>query len=354
MQGVSHIALAQPLQLHNDSARYHSAVDEVHQAVGQIAPLTGKGVIVGVVDIGIDFNHINFRDAEGRSRVLAVYMPDDSTGVRPIVRGDTLPGSCYETPEQIAQLTTDYTGSSHGTHTTGTAAGSYKENGWYGVAPEADIIACAMPEDALTTVNIANSVNYIFDYADRVGKPCVINMSLASNDGPNDGTSFLCKAYESASGPGRICVLSAGNDGNGTVCLHRTLVNRNDTLTTLLGNYTSPKGYVSMWSDREQVHRSRIVIINKNTHELEYASPFVDYIPEDSVYTISSDNDTLFAAYFTGKLELASEMFQVPGNPDSALERYHSLWSVDAKAAGTGIQKHWLYLGHPVFCQQSC
>ena len=87
-----------------------------------------------------------------------------------MIDGYELPGSCYENPSDIALLKTDDTASSHGTHTLGTAAGSYKENGWHGVACDADIVVCGMPEQQLTDVNIANAVKYIFDYADRVGK----------------------------------------------------------------------------------------------------------------------------------------------------------------------------------------
>ena len=334
VSGAHHISLAKPLQLHNDSARYLTAVDQVHRGTGQTVPLTGKGVIVGVVDTGIDFNHINFLDKEGRTRVLAVYMPHDTTGIRPVIQGDTLPGSCYETPESISQLTADYTGSSHGSHTTGTAAGGYMDNGWYGVAPEANIVACGMPSDEFTDVNIANAVKYIFDYADRVGMPCVINMSIGDNFGPNDGTSFLCKVYEAVSGPGHICVLSAGNDGDAPICFHHTLTSRVDTVTTLFKKPFkgfSYDGYLSLWSDRNQIHRTRVVVINSESHEVEYVSPLIDYLPEDSILTISSENDTSFAAFFTGTIKVANAMEPHILSDGSEVLRYHSVWEIDAK-----------------------
>ena len=334
-RGVGHISLAQPLQLHNDTARYLARVDQVHHAVDMIAPLTGKGVIVGVIDVGIDYNHINLCDSQGRSRVCAAYLPCDTTGVGPVIQGDTLPGSCYETPESIARLTTDYTASSHGTHTTGTAAGGYMGNGWHGMAPEADIVACGMPDDGLTDVNVANAVKYIVDYAGRVGKPCVINMSIGDNSGPHDGSSFLCKAFESVSGPGRICVLSAGNDGDAPVCIHRRLYHEGDTLTALFRRQSkgiAHNGYVSMWSDRDQVHRTRIVVINSTTHQIEYASPLVDSLPEDSVFTISSESDPAFAAYYTGTIEIANAQEPQWHENGDTTSRYHSLWLIEATA----------------------
>ena len=339
--GVNGVSLAQPLQLCNDVASRLSRVDWIHDAVGQVVPLKGQGVIVGVVDVGIDYNHINLCDDNGVSRVKAVYLPCDSTGSAPVVAGVALPGSCYETPEQIAALTTDYTRSSHGTHTTGTAAGSYNGNAWSGMAPEADIVACGIPNDSLTDVNIANAVNYIFDYASRKGQPCVVNLSLGNNSGPNDGSSPLCRVFESLSGPGRICVVSAGNDGNAPICFHSAIDGVADTVTTLLRNRwggLQRQGYVSMWSDGSQPHRTRVVIINRSTSRLEYASPVMDSLPEDSVFTLSSDNDSAFAVYYQGEIQFANAQeprFSATGDQMIGT-RFHSFWSFDVESRESG------------------
>ena len=337
LDGVKHTALARPLHLCNDSARFYSFVNPLHEAKEIIAPLKGNGVIVGIVDCGIDFNHINLLDENGQSRVKAVYLPEDSLGNPPVIGNDTLPGSCYETPWEIAALTTDFTGSNHGTHTTGTAAGSYSGNGWYGVAPQANIVCCGMPANALSDVNVANAVKYIFNYADRVGKPCVINLSLGNNEGPNNGSSFLCQTFSSMSGPGRICVVSAGNDGNAPICFHHTIDGVGDTVTTLLRNQLGGperQGYVSMWSDKDQVHQTRIVIVNRYTGQVEYSSPLLGLLPEDSVYYMTSDMDTDFAEFYTGEVWFANAveptLNDVGGeSPDG---RYHSIWEFDATA----------------------
>ena len=342
ISGVSHIALERHVTLCNDSARYYSHVDDILQAKGLAAPLRGEGIIVGMIDTGFDFNHVNWRGQDGTSRVRAVYMPCDSTGRSPVVDDCTLPGSCYETAQEISLLTTDNVGSSHGTHTTGTAAGSYMSNGLYGVAPAADIVVCGMPENELTDVNIANGVRYIFDYADRVGKPCVINMSLGSNDGPNDGSSFLCRTFSSLSGPGHICVLSAGNDGDAPICFHRNLTGKRDTVTTLLRNRwggMQREGYVSMWNDGPQEHLSRIVIINRQTSEMVYASPWIGALPEDSVFTVSSENDLRFGDYYTGEFQYVNAVepqFNADGT-ESENGRFHSYWIFDATSLVSGF-----------------
>ena len=338
---VCHISVAQPLQLCNDTARLLSHVNPLHLAEGRVVPLKGEGVIIGVIDSGIDFNHINLCDNQGRSRVRAVYMPADDSGVAPVVKGETLPGSCYETPGEIAALTTDYAASSHGTHTTGTAAGSCTANGLQGMAPEADLVIAGIPSRQLTDVNLANAVLYIFDYADRVGKPCVINMSIGGNEGPNDGTSFLCRAFDALTGPGRLCVVAAGNDGNAPICFHAAIRGTGDTVTTLLRNQwggLQREGYVSMWSDGPQPHATRLVVINRSTGVVEYASPFLCTLPEDSVFSLSSDTDAAFAAYYDGEVLFASAMeprFESDGSL-LALGRFHSIWSYDATSVRSG------------------
>ena len=339
--GITSVSLAQPLHWCNDSALYYSGVPAVHSFGGDIGLLTGRGVIIGVIDTGIDFNHINLCDDSGNSRVRAVYLPADTIGPHPVVDGLELPGACYETPQQIKALTADCSDSSHGTHTTGTAAGSFIDNGWNGVAPEADIVACGMPSSELTDVNIANAVKYIFDYADRVGKPCVINMSLGSNNGPNDGSSFLCRVFASLSGQGRLCVLSAGNDGDAPICFRYRMKYSGDTATTFLRNQwggMQRKGYVSMWSNDQREHRTRMVILNRTTGQLEYASPALGKMPEDSVFTISSENDPDFAAFYTGEISFAGGLEpQYDEHGDLLGEgRYHSYWVYDVESVKLG------------------
>lgn len=341
LAGVRKISLARHLKLCNDTARYLVNVNPLHHATTLVAPLTGKGVIVGVIDTGIDFNHINLCDREGRSRVRAVYMPEDDSGTAPIVKGDTLPGSCYETPWQIAALTTDYPASSHGTHTTGTVAGGCDINGWYGMAPDADIVVCGIPAPELTDVNILSAVMYIFDYADRVGKPCVINLSIGSNGGPNDGSSYLCRAFNDLTGPGRICVVSAGNDGNAPICLRADIKGVGDTVTTLLRNQwggLQRQGFVSAWSDGAQCHRSRLVVINRATGALEYASPFMGLLPEDSVFSVNSTDDADFARYYDGEVLFASALEPRYDNNGQLAEdgRYNAYWMLDATSVQAG------------------
>lgn len=302
MVGVRRVALAQTMVLTNDSARIEGHVDPVHMGENLPQAFRGRGVVIGIIDTGIDFNHINFLDAQGRNRISRVYMPQDSTGQSPVVDGDTLPGSHYTTPEQIAALISDTPNHWHGTHTLGTAAGSYTGNGYYGVAPEADLVACGMP--LLYDTDIANAIRYILDYADSVHRPAVVSMSFASQEGAHNGTSPLCQVFDSVSGPGRIMVISAGNDARLRVYLsHRFKTVATDTLRTYFDNYyssSSYKGYMSAWSETQVRHRVGFTVIDRSTSQQIAATPLLPAV--DSLFTVPIDSIAELAPYFTGEV----------------------------------------------------
>lgn len=171
-------------------------------AAGLPQAYTGKGVVLGIIDRGVDFNHAAFRNADGSSRVKRAIVIKDGAG------------KVYETEAEIKALTTDDPTTSHGTHTSATAGGSEVGNGMQGVAPEADLILCGL-ETNLSATNIGSCINYIFKYAYEVNKPAVVSISLGSILGLHDGSDYVAKVIsyltENGTKPGRAVVVSTGN-----------------------------------------------------------------------------------------------------------------------------------------------
>ncbi|HUE76477.1 MAG TPA: S8 family serine peptidase [Longimicrobiales bacterium] len=207
LTSISRIEAARPFTLHNDSAMSASRVDEARRLIGaSFLGSTGRGVLVGVLDTGLDYTHDDFLDADGVPRTLFLWdqvtrrmCGPDQLRARACVSGDT---------------------HGHGTHVAGIAAGDGSATGadsasafrYAGVAPEADIMAVRFSfrgED-----DLIDGVAWMFEKADSMGLPAVINISLGTQVGPHDGTSLMEAALDSLSGPGRIIVTSAGNDGN--------------------------------------------------------------------------------------------------------------------------------------------
>ncbi|ALC23517.1 S8 family serine peptidase [Streptomyces pristinaespiralis] len=157
--------------------------------------LTGRDVVVGVVDTGIDPRHPVFA---GRiERIWDQTMP--GSGVAEGGYGTEFTGAGLAT----AALSRDTEG--HGTHVAGIAAG--KE----GVAPDARLVVV---KTDFMDAHIIDGIQYVFRVADELGLPAVVNLSLGGHFDPHDGTDLMSQAIEEASGPGRIVCCAAGNEGD--------------------------------------------------------------------------------------------------------------------------------------------
>lgn len=183
--------------------------------------LTGKGVIVGIVDSGLDVTHDDFRHPDGTTRVLYYWDQNDGGGSPPrTATGDTLYayGSEYTKAEIDAGNGPAGDALGHGTHVAGIAAGTGRGSQvdslryrYAGVAPEADLVVVGA--DLYLDTGVLDAVNYVFTKADELGKPAVVNLSLGSQFGPHDGTTPLELGINALCGPGRLAVAAAGNEG---------------------------------------------------------------------------------------------------------------------------------------------
>ena len=321
--GVLNASRAIPILTYSDSVRYYSRVDPVHRGERLDMPYDGSGVIVGVIDCGFDFNHINFCDENGNTRVKAVYLPYDNSGKTILVNRIPLPGTCFETLERIKALTTDDPKTTHGTQTAGIAAGSYRDNGWYGIAPGADIVACGMPETELSDVKIAHCISYIDDYAKRVGKPYVVNISMGNNVGAHDGTSFLSTVIKQFAGPGKVFVVSAGNDGDQPVCIHESLTTKTDTITVLMSGYAKTgglrrSGCVNAWSRGAKPFNSRLVIVDTRNGNIVYKSRSLGTTTTGVTAHFDTETDEQLAQYYTGSVDFSGTI-EANGNGSSLI-----------------------------------
>ncbi len=194
---------------------------------------TGKGVIVGVIDSGIDFKHNDFKKGDGTTRILAIWdqRPSGASGAPPA--GYTYGGVCTAAminaanagdPAACVHKDTD----SHGTHVAGIAAGNGQATGngqlayrMIGMAPSADLMITN--GNSYGTAGILDSIAWMKATAAALGRPLVINMSFGSYFGARDGTSNYEVGMDNLSGPGVILVAAAGNEANAAIRATGTL-----------------------------------------------------------------------------------------------------------------------------------
>ena len=214
LPGVTSIHPAARCRLLLDRSAVDADVATVRQAVPpDFAGQTGIGVLVGAVDSGIDGKHGDFRRPDGSTRLVSVW---DQTASGTPPHGFSY-GAEYGPAEIDAHPGSIRDDFGHGTHVLGIAAGDGSATGhgqpgfrYVGMAPEADL--CMVSTD-LTESGIVDGVNYIFRVAAARGEPAVVNLSIGTQSGPHDGTLELDRMLNALTGPGRIIVAAAGNEG---------------------------------------------------------------------------------------------------------------------------------------------
>ena len=273
---VEQVSIAEMMESNVDTTRSVTSVNYVAEGLlhGLPANYDGKGVVFGIIDSGIDFNHAAFQDSLGNTRIKCVYMPADNSGTKVTIDGTVLPGSEFDST-RIASLTTDLASSAHGSHTAFIGAGSHCGQ-YSGMAPGADIVMCALGGKK-NDVNIANSLKYITQYAKRVGKPCVISISLGTKQGPHDGTSKLCKIYEEMGKSDAVICLSAGNLGSYRRHIHHKFSGMNTATNPNIGSYVTgtKAGYtanfaIDTWSRSRSAVGIKYLLIDPDDNSIFY------------------------------------------------------------------------------------
>jgi subtilisin family serine protease len=193
-------------------AKTASCINQVQLEDDLRLNLTGKGVITAVLDSGIDYFHEDFRNADGTTRIIALW--------------DQALGKVY-TQEEINYAlangreflpSTDLSG--HGTAVAGIAAGNGRaQNGRYrGVAYESDLLVVKLgtptPDGFPRTTELMRAVNFAVAEAIVRNQPIAINISFGNTYGSHDGSSLLETFLDDISSLGRTSIIvGSGNEG---------------------------------------------------------------------------------------------------------------------------------------------
>lgn len=185
-------------------------------AIGE-TQLGGRGVLVGIVDSGIDYAHPDFCNTDGTTRILLYW---DQTAGRVYTREEiNLALQAKSLPERLSIVpATDISG--HGTAVAGIAAGNGRASGgrYRGVAYESELMVVKLGNSVGNsfprTTNLMTAVDFLAREAAARRMPIAINLSFGNNYGAHDGSSLLEQYLNEVSNFGRNCIIAGtGNEG---------------------------------------------------------------------------------------------------------------------------------------------
>ena len=222
---VEYIEKPKRLFFQTENSRRVSCIDSVQEPFFYPEGLWGEGILIGILDSGIDIRSRDFRDENGNTRILRLW--DQSIAGNPpegYVQGseyNDVQINCILKNGTEGELPgTDLTG--HGTAVAGIAAGNGRENGrnYRGVACRSGLVIVKLGRPKRRgfprTTELMQGLNYLMDVSQELQMPIAVNISFGNTYGSHNGTSLLEKYIDEMTNIGRnvICV-GMGNEAAG-------------------------------------------------------------------------------------------------------------------------------------------
>lgn len=295
-----------------DSARIHNHIDSVHNGIQPLLTnYKGRNVVLGIIDFGIEWRHLDFKNNATDTRILSIWDQNkDSVAPQGFSYGHEWKKSVID-----AGLCTHNASSSygHGTNVAGIAVGNgnvIPQN--KGVATEAKIIVVSLKNNQSWLANVIDGIQFIFDKADSLGLPAVVNLSLGTYDGSHDGRDLSTRMMESIlNKKRRVIIAAAGNAGHMPQHI-RFSPNMDTTFTDFVYTPAFSGSYFNFWADTSDVKNLTIGIQADSPTTLlpiskpyffNFTSRFLDSLRkygyyEDSLDVLNSLDSSQGMAYF--------------------------------------------------------
>ena len=197
--------------------------------------LSGQGVLVGIIDSGIDYTHPDFRNADGTTRIVALWdqsleSDDPPEGYRlgTLFTGEQINAALQEGLQgSRSSIVPGIDLSGHGTHVAGIAAGNGRASAgrYRGVAFESELLIVKLEEvrsgRAIVsgTARLMEAVDFCIRYAMERNQPLALNLSYGTQEGAHNGRS-LPESYLNTVSAMAKCVICAGTGNDGVGRLH--------------------------------------------------------------------------------------------------------------------------------------
>jgi len=333
-------------QVLNDTMKQQTGVLDVRNGVAPLTQgYTGEGIVMGIIDSGIDYHHPDFQDTAGNTRIYRIWDQRDQTGptVQPWNYG-TVWDSTQINSGTCTHNDLQYYG--HGTHISGIAAGNGNASTFgdmSGVAPGAIYVVVALDFNGqFSSTAVADAAAYIYAVADSLNMPCVINASVGDYYGSHDGQDLQALMIDTLlNTPGRLFVGAAGNAGG--LPIHMSYTLSNDTNFTWF-NVGGGGIYIQMWADTNNFNGADFAI--GATRMNDYAdldrSSFTDIannlsgISYDTLY--NSSGQRLAVIMRAASIQGSAYSMEFVVTPDSLSGYNYGLYNT-----GTGLFHLWSF-----------
>lgn len=194
-----------------------TSVSCINAVQGGRFQLSGKGVIVAILDSGIDYSHPDFRNLDGSSRILAIF---DEELEREYTTEEINRALQAEDEQERYRLVPSRDLSGHGTHVAGIAAGNGRasEGVNRGVAYESPLLvvklASSGPRGFPRTTQLMRALDYVVKKALELQMPMAVNISFGNTYGSHSGTSLLESFIDDISNYWKTSIsIGTGNEG---------------------------------------------------------------------------------------------------------------------------------------------
>lgn len=240
---IEYVEKPKQLYFELQAGKAASCINAVQQGVNNPFELFGKGTIVAVIDTGIRAESMEFRNADGSTRILNIW--DQTTGTE-YDRSQIDEALQNETKDTAGIPGADVLG--HGTQVAAIACGSS------GVAAQADILVVKLGLAAKNgfprTTQLMEALDYVVRKAIDYGKPLAVNISFGNNYGDHTGSSLLENFINDIADSWKcsICI-GSGNEGLGAVHTGGTLTeDMEETVELAVSSYETGLS-IQIWKD---------------------------------------------------------------------------------------------------------
>ncbi len=238
--------------------------------------LTGTGVIVAIIDYGIDYTHLDFRNEDGTSRILFLWDQTES-GTPP---AGFAAGAEYSQQQINEALNSEdpfsvvpsRDTSGHGTAVAGIAAGNGRESNGEnaGVASDADLIVVKVGtrgfESFARTTELMRAVKYVIQKARMLNQPLAINMSFGMNNGSHRGDSLFETYLSDISSEWKsVIVIPTGNEGFAGHHYATKLISNSTHEVNFFTASGISQFFISLWKDFVDAFSVEIVFPDGST-----------------------------------------------------------------------------------------